>query len=132
MGIDEMPPSSPRTRPDPRRHDAITLAISEEVAEVHARSFGRRPVEVKTLWHEEFVVCVLEGVFTDPERALVDAGRFDRVRGDRQSLRDVLEPTLRALVETLTEQSVRAYMSEISPDDVAFESFVLGPPNAGT
>jgi uncharacterized protein YbcI len=115
------------THPDPRPREAIVLTISDEVAKVHAQTFGRAPAEARAIWHEEFVVVVLEQIFSAPERTLVDAGRFDRVRGDRQSLHDALEPTLRALVEALTGQPVRAHMSEISPEDVGFEAFVLGP-----
>jgi uncharacterized protein YbcI len=105
----------------------IVAAISGEIAEVHARIFGQAPGNASTLIAEEFVVCVLERVFTAPERALIAAGRFDRVRSDRQAARGALEPTFVALIETITRRPVRAYMTEISPDDAAFEAFVLAP-----
>ncbi len=104
----------------------ISAAISKEVARIHGRCAGREPDSVRTLWHGDLVVCVLEGGLTEPELWLVRAGRFDRVREDRRALRDALEPPLRALVETVTGRPVLAYLAEISRKDVAFDAFILG------
>lgn len=104
----------------------MLAAISDEVIAVYGRTFGRAPAGAETIWEEDILVCVLEGIFTPPELTLVEAGRFDQVRADRQALRDALEPTFRALVETLIKLPVRAYMTELTADDAAFEAFVLG------
>jgi uncharacterized protein YbcI len=111
----------------PAPREGLIAAISGEIAQVHTRIFGQAPGNARTLIAEDFVVCVLERVFTAPERTLVAAGRFDRVRNDRQAVRGALEPTFVALIETITRRPVRAYMTEISPDDAAFEAFVLAP-----
>jgi uncharacterized protein YbcI len=112
---------------EPARAEGMIAAISGEIAEVHTRIFGQTPGNARTVIAEDFIVCVLERVFTAPERTLIAAGRFDRVRSDRQAARGALEPTFVALVETLTRRPVRAYMTEISPEDAAFEAFVLAP-----
>jgi uncharacterized protein YbcI len=125
-----MPVSPDCMGPAPSRGEGILAAISAEIVVVHARNFGRTPTRARTVWEDDVVICVLERVFTVPERALVEAGRFDRVRADREALRGAMEPTLRALVETLTRHPVRAYMTEISEDDAAFEAFVLGAAGA--
>jgi uncharacterized protein YbcI len=106
--------------------DPVLAAISNEVGRIHGRCSGRVPESVRTVWNEEFVVCVLEGVLTEPERGLIREGRLDRVRGDRRALRAALEPPLRALIETITGRPVRAYLSEIDPEDIGFEAFMLG------
>lgn len=110
-----------------QRPEEIGTAISGEIAHIHTRIFGQPPGSSRTVIAEDFVICILERVFTTPEHTLVAAGRFDRVRSDRQALRGGLEPAFRALVETLTRRPVRAYMTEISPEDAAFEAFVLAP-----
>jgi uncharacterized protein YbcI len=112
---------------DPERHweDEAIAAISREVARIHASHFGRRVVGVETTWQDDFLICMVEDALTDAEWRLIDGGRFDRVRADRRALHDVLEPTYKALVETLTCRAVRAYMSEVDQKGVAFEAFIL-------
>ena len=104
----------------------ILAAISNEVARIHGRCTGRTPVTTNTVWHDDSVICVLEGVLTSPERELVRAGHLERVQGDRRALREALEPPLRALVETATGRPVRAYLTEIGAEDIGFDAFILG------
>jgi uncharacterized protein YbcI len=115
--------------PDLSHHDrseATVETLSREVLRIHSRTYGCHPTSATTTWDEGVIVCLLEGVLTTSERRLIEHGRFDRVRGDRLALREALEPTFRALVETLTGVPMRAYMTDVNPDDVAFEVFVLG------
>jgi uncharacterized protein YbcI len=111
--------------PDSRWEDEATAAISREVARIHTAQFGSRLANVETTWQDDFLICMLEDALTEAELTLIEGGRFDRVRSDRRALHDVLEPTYRALVETLTGHSVRAYLSEIDAKGVAFEAFIL-------
>jgi uncharacterized protein YbcI len=108
------------------RSEATVEALSREVLRIHARTFGCSPTKAATTWDEGVIVCQLEGVLTTPERVLVLGGRFDRVRSDRLALREALEPSYRALVETLTGRPLRAYITDINADEIAFEVFVLG------
>jgi uncharacterized protein YbcI len=114
-------------RSDRPNREEILTAISDGVVRVHSLHAGAAPAGARVAWDDDWVVCMLEGALTEPERTLVAAGRFDRVRADRQALRVALEPTLRALVETLTGRPVRAYLSEVSTDGGCFEAFVLAP-----
>lgn len=100
-------------------------AISREVSRIHASNFGSEPGNVEVTWEDDFLICMLEEALTEPERRLIERGRFDRVRADRRALHDALEPTYKALVETLTGRAVRAYMSEIDQKGIAFEAFIL-------
>jgi uncharacterized protein YbcI len=107
--------------------EPVVLADLEvEVVAIHGRFSGRIPSAAKVTWEEDFVVCVLEGVLTEPELALLAAGHFERVRADRQAFRAAVEPALRASVESLTGRPVRAYLTEVGPDDVGFDAFILG------
>jgi uncharacterized protein YbcI len=122
------PPSRPvpnSIHSDQQNRDEILAGIADELVRVHARCCGSAPIWVRISWDEDFFVCVLEGVLTESERALVAAGQFDRVRSDREALREALEPSLRTLVEAGTGHSVSAYLTAVCIDDVGFEAFVL-------
>jgi uncharacterized protein YbcI len=111
---------------DRQNRDEILAGIADELVRVHARCCGSTPAWVSTSWDEDLVVCVLERVLTEPEWALIAAGRFDRVRSDREALREALEPSLRALVEARTGRAVQEYQAAVSADGIGFEAFVLG------
>jgi hypothetical protein len=108
--------------------EEAVAAISREIGRIHACNFGTDVTNAETVWEDEFVFCMLQGAFTEAEWRLVELGRLDRVRADRRALHDVLEPTYRALVETLTGRGVRACMSEVDAKGTAFEAFILCPP----
>jgi uncharacterized protein YbcI len=107
--------------------DGAVAAISAEIRKIQRLHHERGPATARTVWHEDFVVCVLEEIFTPAEQELVGVGRFAEVRAARLADRDALEPTYRALIETVTGRSVRAYMTEVVEEGVAFEAFMLGP-----
>jgi uncharacterized protein YbcI len=115
--------SSPESHP--LASPAVLETISREIGDSHARGHGRPPTSAMTVWHEDVVVCVLEGVFTAAEREAVESGRFEWMRAERLARHEPLAPSLRALIQTATRRPVRAYMNEIGPEDVAFEVFVL-------
>lgn len=108
-----------------RRQDEALAAISREISRIHAHNFGSRVTSVETVWEDDFLLCTLDDALTEAELQLIEHGHLDRVRADRRALHDPLEPTYRALVETLTGRGVRAYMSEVDPRGTAFEAFVL-------
>jgi uncharacterized protein YbcI len=100
-------------------------SISREIGQIHARGHGQMPARVKTVWNEDVVVCVLDGVLTGSEQELVAGGRFEGMRVERLARHEPLAPNFRALVEAETRRPVRAYMTEVGPEDVAFEVFIL-------
>jgi uncharacterized protein YbcI len=114
-----------RSTLDPHWEEEAIAAISREVVRIHALNFGGQPSNAEVTWEDDFLICMLEDALTGPEWRLIDRGRFDRVRADRRALHDALEPTYRALVETLTGRAVRAYMSEVDAKGAAFEAFIL-------
>jgi uncharacterized protein YbcI len=120
-----MATTAKRSTLDPQWEEEAIAAISREVVRIHARNFGSEPDGAEVTWQDDFLICMLENALTEAERRLIDRGRFDRVRADRRALHGVLEPTYKALVETLTGRSVRAYMSEVDVKGVAFEAFIL-------
>lgn len=110
---------------DPPPTAAAIDAISREIADIHARGHGHTPTTAKVVWNEDVVVCVLDGVLTEAEWELVENGRFEWMRSERLARHEPLAPSFRALIETLTRRPVRAYMTEVGPENVAFEVFIL-------
>lgn len=103
----------------------VIADISREIVGVHAQHYGRGPTRAKTVWREDLVVCILEDVFTRSEQVLVESGKFDQVRSNRQAFQEAVEPLLRRIVEQATEASVRSCLSQVNQDGVATEVFLL-------
>jgi uncharacterized protein YbcI len=126
---DESMPPSPA---EGEHGNSIVAGVSRDIVGIHARYYGRGPTKAKTIWRDDLLVCVLEEIFTKAERLLVDAGRFEEVRTHRIAFQDEVGPLFRDAVESRTRRGVRAFLSQVSPDGVASEVFVLsGPADLG-
>ena len=79
-----------------RAETPAIAVISREIVQIHARFYGRGPTRAKTIWRDEIIVCVLEDIFTKAERMMVDGGRFQMVRANRQAFQDEAAPLFRA------------------------------------
>lgn len=126
---------SERKTTDPASHDAsgaIVATISREIVRIYADYFGRGPTKAKTHWHDDLIVVVLEDCFTRAERVLVDGGRFEQVRINRQAFQDQIEPLFRETIEKVTGREVEACLNQINSDGVAAEVFLLRSYQSGT
>jgi uncharacterized protein YbcI len=103
----------------------IDSDISRELVRIHAHYYGRGPTRSKTYLHEEIVLCILGEIFTPSEQMLIEAGRFLEVRTNRMAFQDTVEPLMRQAVEQATGRVVTSFLSQISPDGIASEVFVL-------
>ena len=117
-------PSSP-VGTEPTTHTSVVAEISREIVRAHAQYYGRGPTKARTVWKDDVVVVILEEIFTRAERTLVDAGHFEQVRATRQAFQDEVEPLFRQLIEQATGREVRSFLSQVSPDGIAAENFVL-------
>lgn len=103
----------------------VVAEISREIVRIHAEHYGRGPTKAKTIWRDEIVVCVLQDIFTKSEEVLIDAGKFDQVRANRQIFQDAVEPLLREVVERATGTAVCSFLSQVSADGASSEVFLL-------
>jgi len=103
-------------------------AIANAIVRLHAEHFGRGPTRARAHISEDFVLVVLEDVFTTAERTLVAAGRSEQVQATRSAFADVMRDRFSAAVEVACGRRVRAYFSQthIEPE-MAVELFVLEP-----
>jgi uncharacterized protein YbcI len=105
---------------------AVVAVASRQIVGIYAEYYGRGPTKAKTIWRDDIVVCILEDVFTRAEQLLVDGGRFDQVRLNRQAFQDQIEPLFREVVEKVTGRRVDACLSQVNANGVAAEIFTLG------
>jgi len=75
-----------------------------------------------------YVMCVLEDIYTPIERTLIDAGRADAVRETRTIFQDTMKPHFVKIVEDALGRNVLAFMSQVCFDpDMSAEIFILEP-----
>jgi uncharacterized protein YbcI len=103
-------------------------AISDGLAHLHMRFYGRGPTKVKTHMADDLVVCVLWNGFTTVEQTLLEGGEASAVEAVRRAFQSTMEEQFTEVVEQATGRSVSAYMSQIHVDpDIAVELFMLEP-----
>ena len=80
---------------------------------------------------DDFVLVVLEDVFTTAERTLVAAGRADEVKQARDAFNEIMRDQFVDAIESATGRRVRAFMCETHVDpEMAVEVFILEPDGA--
>lgn len=86
------------------------LAISVEVARIHAAAFERRSELASTLLDDDLAMCVLRSALTPAEALLVANGHRDDVHDQRQAFEHALAPAMRAAVERITTRTVTSFL----------------------
>ena len=100
--------------------------MSREIVQLHARMYGRGPTKARSYLQRDYALCVLQEVFTQAERTLVEAGSGEHVRDTRLKFGDALREEFVAIAERVTGRTVRVFVSQVDPDaDVAAELFLF-------
>ena len=105
------------------------LEISRGIVRLNAKLYGRGPVKAKTYIHDDYVVCVLQSVFTTAERTLIEHRQGERGEAARaqRSPRRPRSRSARSSKRRLAERSAAA-SAECTPDlDTATKVFLLEP-----
>lgn len=106
--------------------------ISNGLAQLHMRYYGRGPTKAKTHFVDDLVICVLWNGFTTVERTLLSRGESEAVEAFRRAFQTTMEDQFTEVVEAAMERRVHAYMSQVHVDpDVAVELFMLEPKRPG-
>jgi uncharacterized protein YbcI len=109
------------------QHPPLT-AICDEAAALHREHFGRGPGAVRTRMIDDLIICILSGVFTPPERILIDAGRGDQVLKTRLIHHDAVEAICKQRITAIAGREVIAHLSTVRPDeDMVVDVYMLGP-----
>jgi uncharacterized protein YbcI len=103
-------------------------SISTGLVQLHRQYYGKGPTKAKTYFVNDTVICILEGGFTTVERTLLADGQGEMVHSLRHSFQKAMQRQFTDVIETATERTVIAYMSQVHNDpDLAVELFVLEP-----
>ena len=109
----------------------VVADISNEIVRMVREHFGKGPTQAKTIWHDDVVVTVLRGGFTQQEQTLYRAGKGDVVEEGRRAMQEVFEREMKAAVERRTGRRVDAFLSANHHEpDISVEIFVLCPMEA--
>jgi uncharacterized protein YbcI len=112
----------------PSDRGSARSAIANAIVRLHAEHYGRGPTRARAHVADDFVLVVLEDVFTTAERTLVAAGRAQQVKETRDALAEAMRERFCDAVELVCGRRVRAYFSQTHVDpEMAVELFLLEP-----
>ena len=115
------------TSPRPLAGDALLVAVSEAMVQLHRRYYHRSPGSAKTqMMGHDLLACVLGGVYTDVEKTLIELERAPVVKDNRNAFQTAMEDRFIAAVEVLSGRSVAHFISShnVGPD-LEIELFFL-------
>jgi uncharacterized protein YbcI len=104
------------------------LAITNTIVGLHREFYGRGATKARTVMQDNYVLCVLDDIYTKAERTLIDAGSFDEVQRMRNAFQDTMEERFSGAVEEATGRRVVGFLSQVRADpDISTEIFILEP-----
>jgi uncharacterized protein YbcI len=108
------------------------LAVTNAIVGMHAEFYGRGATRGRTVMQENYLLCVLDDIYTKAERTLIEAGRFGEVQLARNAFQETMEERFSKAVEELTGRRVVGFLSQVRTNpDVATEIFILEPDGQG-
>ena len=111
---------------------ALVSQLSREIVQLHVRLYGRGPTKARSYLHSDYVVCILEEIFTTAERTLIDAGSSEHVEQTRRKFQDAVGEEFISLVERITGRPVRTFLSQVDVEsNLALEFFIFGEAASG-
>ena len=109
--------------------ETVVAAITDALAALHQRHYGRRPGATRTMFMgDDLIACVMGGVYTDVEKTLIELQRAPLVAEARSAFQDAMSDRLIAVVQRLSGRTVETFMSthHVGPD-LEVELFILAP-----
>jgi uncharacterized protein YbcI len=114
---------------EPDRQPGTRLAeVSNAVVQIFRECYGRGPTKAKTYQFDNYVVTVLEDIFTTVEETLVNNGEVDLVRRVRLTFQEAVADRFKRAVAEAMGREVIGYHSQVVVDPpTGFEFFILAP-----
>jgi uncharacterized protein YbcI len=111
------------------RHAGSRLAnVSNAVVQIFRECYGRGPTKAKSYQFDNYVVTVLEDIFTTVEETLVKNGEDDLVRRVRLTFQEAVADRFKEAVTEAMGRKVISYHSQVVVDPpTGFEIFILEP-----
>ncbi|HEU4707524.1 MAG TPA: Na-translocating system protein MpsC family protein [Solirubrobacterales bacterium] len=106
----------------------MLAAISDGLASLHTRFYGRGPRAAKSYLLDGAIVTFLWDGFTKVEETLIAAGRAAGVADLRRTFQEAMREEFIAVVQTASGRAVSGYLSQINIEpNLAVEIFLLEP-----
>jgi uncharacterized protein YbcI len=103
-------------------------AISAAVTRLYLDTFGKGPLFVQTLCHEDMAITLLRDVLTPGEETLIGAGKSASVMTTRMEWQRVTQTRFKSSVGEAAGRPVTAAISGFEVDDgLATEVFLFAP-----
>ena len=110
-----------------------SIAIGNAITRLHRERYGRGATTTRTVYQRDFVVVLLEDIYTPLERTLIDANDVHQVKATRQAFQMAMGPEFSEAITEITGRKVTAFMSQVHLDpDMAAEIFVLEANSTGS
>jgi len=111
------------------RTGLMLVEVSNAMTRIYKDVYGRGPTKVRTHFAgPDLLVTSLEDSMTRIERAMADAGEYERLRELRIHFQYLRRDDFIGSVERITGRKVRAFVSGMdSEQDVSSELFYLEP-----
>ena len=106
----------------------VLAEVADGIVRTYKRHLGKAPTRAGAFIDGNLLVCLLEGGFTQSERALQARGLDDQVERHRLAIQKAMEEDLRLVVESVTGRRVLSFRSSNEVDnELQAEIFVLSP-----
>ena len=100
--------------------------ISRRIVQLHKEFYGKGPTRAKTYYHDDLVVVLMRGGFTQVEETLHQSGRGEAVKQQRADFGEAMFESFKKVIEEETGRKVIAFMSgSHQHPDLIGEMFVL-------
>jgi uncharacterized protein YbcI len=104
----------------------VSSQVSRQIVQLHARLYGRGPTRAKTYITQDYLLSVLEEIFTPAERTLIAAGKGEHVQTTRMAFQEAVKEPFVEIVEQTTGRPVRSLISQVDLETgVAIELFLF-------
>ncbi len=114
----------------PLTGDELLAAVTEAMVALHERYHYRKPATAKTLLLDgELLASILEGVYTDVEKTMIELQHTAIVKQTRSAFHTAAQHKFIGAIEQLSGREVLTFISNhhVGPD-VEIKLFVLDAP----
>jgi uncharacterized protein YbcI len=102
--------------------------VSNAVVRIFRECYGRGPTKAKSYQFDNYIITVLEDIFTTVEETLVNNGEHDLVRRVRLTFQEAVADRFKQAVGEAVGRKVLGYHSQVVVDPpTGFEIFILEP-----
>jgi len=117
---------------EPLRRGELLTNISNALGRLHKEYYGKGPMQAKTFFVDDTVMCILRGGFTAVEHTLIASGQQGPVREIRHAFQQAMRTRFTEVVEETLGRKVIAYLSQVNTEaEISVEVFLLEPEEEG-